>query len=65
MIISTTMLEVRTQLVREGFAVTEVAGGVLRVERADMDSPVFAAATLSDERELRGVMAALRRKTCK
>jgi hypothetical protein len=63
MTISNEMAEVSRGLVHEGFSVMRWPGGLLRIDRPDMDEPVFASEQLSDPLEVKGVLARLRRKT--
>ena len=57
-----TMKEARRQLERSGFSATKTRGGHWRFEHPNMDGPVFAPDTPSDNRAIKNLHAELRRR---
>lgn len=59
---SNRMKETRRELERQGFTATKTRGGHWRFEHPDMQGPVFAPDTPSDNRGIKNLQALLRRK---
>ncbi|KSV76028.1 hypothetical protein N185_16400 [Sinorhizobium sp. GW3] len=59
---SSQMKEARRELERQGFIATKTRGGHWRFKHPNMDGPVFAPDTPSDNRALKNLFATLRRK---
>ena len=59
---SSQMKEARRELERQGFMATKTRGGHWRFDHPEMDGPVFAPDTPSDNRGLKNFHAMLRRK---
>jgi len=59
---NTRMAEVCRRLEREGFTISRTGGGHLRFQHPEMNGPVFAPSTPSDQRSIANLYALVRRK---